>query len=67
VPVQDINAPAAEMTEFARAVRTGTPPETGGKEGLLALGVVWACVMSAEHGRPVEVREALGEAASLLL
>ena len=66
LPVQDINAQAAEMTEFARAVRAGRPPETGGREGLLALGVVWACLMSAEQERPVEVREALGEAASLL-
>lgn len=66
VSVQNINAPAAEMTEFARAVRASAPPETGGAEGLLALGVVWACLMSAEQGRPIEVREALGEAASLL-
>lgn len=66
-PIEDINAPAAEMEEFARAVRAGRPPETGGKEGLLALGVVWACLISAQQGRPVEVREALGEAASLLL
>ncbi len=66
VSIQKINAAAAEMTEFARAVRSGTPPETGGREGLLALGVVWACLISAEQGRPVVVREALGEAASLL-
>jgi predicted dehydrogenase len=66
VSIQNINAPAAEMREFARAVWTGRAPETGGTEGLLALGVVWACLMSAQQGRPVEVREALGEAASLL-
>ena len=66
VAVPEANATAAEMAEFARAIRTGTPPETGGREGLRALGVVWACLLSAEQKRPVEVSEALGEAASLL-
>jgi predicted dehydrogenase len=66
LPVPDLNAHAAEMTEFARAVRTGTPPETSGKEGLLALGVVLAALKSAEQGRAVEVREALGKAAGLI-
>jgi len=60
------NAAAAEMDEFARAIRTKTEPETGGKEGLLALGVVWACIESARQGRAVEVREVLGEAAGLV-
>jgi predicted dehydrogenase len=63
--VPTTKATAAEMTEFARAARTGTPPETGGREALLALGVVWACIMSAEQGRAVEVKEALGQAAGL--
>jgi predicted dehydrogenase len=66
VAVDELDANAAEMSEFARAVRTATPPETGGKEGLLALGVVWACIMSAEQGRPVDIREALAEAGSVL-
>lgn len=66
LPVPEINAHAAEMAEFARAIRTETAPETGGKEGLRALGVVLAALMSAEEGRAVEVREALGEAAGLL-
>ena len=57
---------AAEMTEFARAVRSGRPAETSGREGLLALGVVLACLMSAERGCAVEVKEALGEAAGLI-
>ncbi len=57
---------AAEMTEFARAIRTGTRPETDGRGGLLALGVVWAAILSAQRGCAVEVREAMGEAAQLL-
>jgi predicted dehydrogenase len=56
---------AAEMAEFARALRTASPPETGAREGLLALGVVWACLTSAQRRCPVDVREALGDAASL--
>jgi len=64
--IPEINVPAAEMSEFARAVRTGTMPETGGKEGLLALGVVLACLISAEERRPVEVKEGLGDARPLL-
>jgi len=66
VAVPEAKATAAEMAEFARSIRTGTLPETGGGEGLRALGVVWACLISAEQKRPVEVSEALGEAASLL-
>jgi predicted dehydrogenase len=62
----EIKATAVEMTEFARAVRTGTPPETSGREGLLALGVVWACLMSAEQDCAVEVKKALGEAGDLI-
>jgi predicted dehydrogenase len=57
----------AEMNEFARAIRTGTAPETDGKAGLLALGVVWAAIRSARGRRPVEVREAMGEAAEAVL
>ncbi len=65
IPAPDIKPHAAEISEFARAVRTSTPPETGGKEALLALAVVRAAIMSAEQNRPVEVEEALGPAASL--
>ena len=66
VAYEDINANAAEMTEFARAIRTGTAPETDGPGGLLALAVVWACIRSAEERRPVEIDEVLGEHAALV-
>ena len=65
VAAPEVNVPAAEMAEFARAIRTGTEPETGGREGLLALGVARAALISAAEGRAVEVAEALGEAAGL--
>jgi predicted dehydrogenase len=66
VALPRVSAPAAEMAEFACAVREGRPPETGGREGLLALGVVWAGILSAQRRQPVGVREALGEAAALV-
>ena len=66
VEIPKVSAHAAEMSEFARAIRTGTPPETDGRGGLLALGVVWAAIQSAQQGRPVEVREAMGDAAQLV-
>jgi predicted dehydrogenase len=66
IAVPALNEPAAEMAEFARAVRAGDRPETAGEEGLLALAVVRACLESAERGRPVEIAEVLGEDASLL-
>ena len=66
IAMPELNPHAAEMSEFARAIRTRTEPETGGKIGLLALGVVWACLKSAQEGRSVDVKEALGEAAGLV-
>jgi UDP-N-acetylglucosamine 3-dehydrogenase len=46
----------AQMDAFARAVRTGTPPESDGPAGLAALAVVEAMVASvAAGGAPVNV------------
>ncbi len=66
IPLPEINPYAAEMTEFARAIRTATPPETSGKEGIRALAVVLGAIRSAEEGRPVQVSEIFGDAAELL-
>jgi predicted dehydrogenase len=66
VPLPQVNASAAEMSEFARAIRTATAPETDGRVGLLALGVVWAAIESVRRARPVDVREAMGPAAALV-
>jgi predicted dehydrogenase len=66
VEMADVNPPAAEMQEFARAIRAGDGPETSGREGLLALAVVWACIRSAEQQRPVAVEEIVGDAVDLL-
>ncbi|MBI2131931.1 MAG: Gfo/Idh/MocA family oxidoreductase [Candidatus Tectomicrobia bacterium] len=48
-----------ELEDFAEAVRTGRAPETGPVEGLFALAVVEGSCVSAERGRPVEVKELL--------
>lgn len=48
-----------ELEDFAGAVRTGRAPETGPAEGLFALAVVEGSCVSAERGRPVEVKELL--------
>lgn len=62
VPPAPGNPYADEMGEFGRAVRSRCEPETGGREALSALGVVWACIRSAEQGREVSVDEVLDQA-----
>ena len=49
-----------ELEDFADAVRTGRAPETGPAEGLSALAVVEGSCLSAERGKPVEVKDLLG-------
>jgi len=66
VPCPELPMYISEMGEFARAIREGTRPETSGKEGLMALAVVIACLESAEHGRTVAISEVLGDAAALI-
>jgi predicted dehydrogenase len=46
-----------EMAEFARCVRQGGRPETGGREGLEVAAVLEAVVESAASGRAVELTE----------
>lgn len=55
-PVRD------EVEEFARCIRTEAPPETGGAEGLEAVAVLEAIVLSAEEGEPVELARIRGDA-----
>ncbi len=59
IPFGVVNTVLDELEDFARCVRTGTPPETGGKEGLIALAMVLAAMRSAEERRAVEVAELL--------
>lgn len=55
-PVEKIDTVAEEVTDFAISVRTGRPPEVGGREGLAVVGVLEAAVESAGTGKTVEVR-----------
>ena len=49
-----------ELDDFARAVRSGRPPEVGVAEAMRALAVVDAAIRSAELGRPVAVADVMG-------
>jgi predicted dehydrogenase len=55
-PVEQIDTVAEELTDFAISVRTGRPPEVGGREGLAVVGVLEAALESAVSGKTVEVR-----------
>ncbi|MGH8875025.1 MAG: Gfo/Idh/MocA family protein [Acidimicrobiia bacterium] len=59
-PVEPLDTIADELAEFAGSVRTGSLPETGGREGLLVVAVLEAAVASAATGSAVEVAD-LGE------
>jgi predicted dehydrogenase len=37
----DANSLGRQMTDFARAVRTGSPPQVGAEDALAAMDVVW--------------------------
>ena len=57
-PVHD--AIAAELDEFAGAVRGSGAPEMDGEQGTASLAVLLAGIRSAREGRRVEVAEILG-------
>ena len=52
-PVEENDTVAEEIAEFARCVRTGEAPETGGPEGLRVVAVLAAAMESAATGSPV--------------
>lgn len=52
----------AEIASFVRAVSSGTPPETTGQDGLMALGLAEAALQSVETGASVELSDVLGAA-----
>jgi predicted dehydrogenase len=57
VPVDPADTIADEVGEFARCIRDGGAPETGGPEGLEVAAVFEAIVTSAATGRAVELSE----------
>ncbi|MDP6088254.1 MAG: Gfo/Idh/MocA family oxidoreductase [Nitrospinota bacterium] len=57
VPVSGGDVLREELDDFARCIRRGEVPEVGGREGLVALGVVLASFESAHMGRAVDFPE----------
>jgi predicted dehydrogenase len=57
VPVEAGDALADQMAEFARCVRGGGAPETGGPEGIEVVAVQEAIIESAASGKVVEVSQ----------
>jgi len=58
-PETDRKLLAAEMHDFADAIRTGRSPETGGLMGMRSVAVIYAIMESAHAGRPVTMDEIL--------
>ena len=50
-----------ELRKFARCVRDGEAVETGGREGVYALAVVEASILSARENRFVDITEIVGD------
>jgi predicted dehydrogenase len=59
-PVEPVDTVAEQMVDFARAVRSGEPPEVDGRAGLHVVGVLEAAVESARTGNTVAVRPEAG-------
>ncbi|MFP6869228.1 MAG: Gfo/Idh/MocA family oxidoreductase [Nitrospinota bacterium] len=57
IPVEEGDALADQMAEFARCIREGASPETGPSEGLEAVAVLQAVIESARRAKVVEVAE----------
>lgn len=58
--VEPIDGVRANLEAFIDSIRSGTPPETGGREGLAVVAVMEAMQRSADDGgRPVKMSEVL--------
>lgn len=62
--VETIDTVTDELEEFARCIRDGATPETGGPEGLEVAAVLEAIVQSVESGRAVELSSIIGAPAA---
>ena len=57
VEVETLDTIADQISEFARAIRGGPAPETGGAEGLEVISVLAAAVASVESGKAEAVAD----------
>lgn len=55
--VDPVDPVVDQLADFAAAIRSETPPEVGGEEGLEVVAVLQAAVESAETGRRVDVAD----------
>ena len=55
--VDTVDTTVDELAEFARCIREGTRPETGGPEGLEVAAVLEAAIESVASGRAVELSD----------
>lgn len=60
IPIEEVDTIQEEIDEFARCIATGEPPEVSGQEGLAAVAVIEAAVLSNQRRRPVDIAELLG-------
>jgi predicted dehydrogenase len=60
IPIEEVDTIQEEIDEFAHCIATGEAPEVGGYEGLAAVAVIEAAVLSNQRGRPVALAELLG-------
>jgi predicted dehydrogenase len=59
--VDDGDAIADELADFARCIREGESPEAGGPEGLEVIAVLEAVIESVKSNRVVEVSQIRGQ------
>jgi predicted dehydrogenase len=55
--VAQLDTVADELAEFAKCIKTGAAPETGGIEGLRVVAVLEAAVAAASSGQTVDVED----------
>ena len=60
-PAMHRTGQAHTLHDFAEAIRTGKPAETGGPDNIWSFAAVMAGVESAKTGRAVDVREMVGK------
>lgn len=60
LPVIPLQGQAKLLSDFAQAIRTGTPAETSGRDNLQSFGSVMAAVKSIREGRKVLLSELVG-------